>query len=187
MIWAKKIGSIILGSLLLLFQLSAAAQNYMAKNVKVGLFSSTPVEDIRAVNVKAVAVLVGKTREIVVQVPIKDFEFDRKLMQEHFNENYMESDKYPLAKFKGIIDQQIDFSKDGVYDVKVAGTLTVHGVDQPRSISGKVIVSGGSVQILTDFKVACADHRIKIPTLIITKVAEVIYIKLDGQLSVVKQ
>jgi len=186
MIWAKKINRILLGSLFMLVQLSASAQNYMAKSVKVRLFSSTPVEDIRAVNVNAAAVLVGKTREIVVQVPIKGFEFDRKLMQEHFNENYMESDKYPLAKFKGTIDQQIDFSKDGVYDVKVTGVLTVHGVDQARSIPGKVIVSAGAVQILTDFKVACADHRIKIPTLIITKVAEVINIKLDGQLSLVK-
>jgi hypothetical protein len=166
--------------------LTAAAQNYVAKNVKVNLFSSTPLEDIKAGNVKAVVVLVGKTREIVVQVPIKDFEFDRKLMQEHFNENYMESDKYPFAKFKGTIEQQIDFSEDGIYDVKVAGILTVHGVDQTRSIAGKVIISGRTVQILSDFKVACADHRIKIPTLIITKIAEVINIKLDGRLSLVK-
>jgi hypothetical protein len=166
--------------------LTAAAQNYVAKNVKVNLFSSTPLEDIKAGNVKAVVVLVGKTREIVVQVPIKDFEFDRKLMQEHFNENYMESDKYPFAKFKGTIEQQIDFSEDGVYDVKVAGILTVHGVDQTRSIAGKVIISGRTVQILSDFKVACADHRIKIPTLIITKIAEVINIKLDGRLNLVK-
>lgn len=186
MIWVKKIDRVLLGSMFMLFQLSAGAQNYMAKNVKVRLFSSTPVEDIRAVNVKGAAVLVGKTREIAVQVPIKDFEFDRKLMQEHFNENYMESDKYPLAKFKGTIEQPIDFSKDGVYEVKVTGILTVHGVDQPRSISGKVVVGGGMVQIFTDFKVACADHRIKIPTLIITKVAEIINIKLDGQLSPVK-
>ncbi len=184
--WAKKVNRILLGGLFVLVQLSASAQNYMGKNVKVRLFSSTPVEDIRAVNVKAVAVLVSKTREIAMQVPIRGFEFDRKLMQEHFNENYMESDKYPFAKFKGTIDQQIDFSRDGAYDVKVTGILSVHGVDKPRTIPGKVVVNGGSVQISADFQVACADHRIKIPTLIITKVAEVINIKLDGQLSLVK-
>lgn len=186
MIWARIINRILLGSLFLLVQLSADAQSYIGKNVKVRLFSSTPVEDIRAVNVKAAAVLVSGTREIVVQVPIKGFEFDRKLMQEHFNENYMESDKYPSAKFKGIIDQQIDFTKDGTYDVTVKGVLSVHGVDKPRSITGKLIINGGVLQIGTEFKVACEDHRIKIPTLIITKVAEVINIKVDGQLNILK-
>lgn len=183
MIWAKRIFSILLGVSLALLQLSVSAQSYVGKSVKLSLFSSTPVEDIKAVNVKGTAVLVGNTREIVVQAPIKGFEFDRKMMQEHFNENYMESDKYPMAKFKGTIDQVIDFTKDGEYNVTVNGTLTVHGVDKIRSIQGKVIVKDGAVQILTEFKVPCADHKIKIPTLIITKVAEIISIKVDGKLN----
>ncbi len=186
MIWVKITNRILLLSLFILFQLSVDAQNYMGKSIKVRLFSSTPVEDIRAVNLKAVAVLVSTTREIVVQVPIKGFEFDRKLMQEHFNENYMESDKYPVAKFKGIIDPQIDFKKDGIYNVSVKGILSVHGVDKARSMTGKLTINGGIMQIATEFNVACADHKIKIPTLIITKVAEVINIKVDGQLNLLK-
>lgn len=186
MIWAKIVSRILLGSLFILVQLSASAQNYSAKNVKVRLFSSTPIEDIRAVNVKAIAVLVSKTREIVVEVPIRSFEFDKKLMQEHFNENYMESDQYPTAKFKGIIDQQIDFTKDGTYNVSVTGKLTVHGVDQQRNISGKLLVNKGVLLISTAFKVACVDHKIKIPNLVITKVAEVININVDGQLNLLK-
>lgn len=183
MIWARIVNRILLGSLLLSVQLSAIAQSYMGKTVKVRLFSSTPVEDIRAVNVKAVAALIGKTREIVVHVPIKSFEFDKKLMQEHFNENYMESDKYPIAKFKGTIDQQIDFTKNGTYDVNVTGVLSVHGVDKPRSIVGKLVVNGNVLQIITAFKVACVDHKIKIPSLVITKIAEVINVNVDGQLN----
>lgn len=186
MTWEKKITSILLGSSFLLLQLNASGQNYGSKNVKLAMFSSTPVEDIRAVSVKGAAVLLAKTREIVVQVPVRTFEFDRKLMQEHFNENYMESDQYPLAKFKGIIDQVIDFTKDGVYPVTVNGTLSVHGVDKNRVIPGKVIIRNAEVQILTEFKVACADHNIKIPSLIITKVAEVINIKVDGMLNQIK-
>jgi hypothetical protein len=186
MTWVKKISSFLLGSSFMLLQLNANAQNYAGKSIKLAMFSSTPVEDIRAVSVNGTAVLLGKTREVVVQVAVKSFEFDRKLMQAHFNENYMESDKYPLAKFKGTIDQAIDFTKNGEYNVTVNGTLTVHGVDKVRSMPGKVIVKDGTVQILTEFKVPCADHKIKIPTLIITKVAEVISIKVDGKLNQIK-
>ena len=142
-------------------------------------------KDIRAASTSGTAAIVGRTREIVVQVPIKSLEFDRKLMQEHFNENYMESDKYPQAKFKGSIDQVIDFTKDGNYDVS-ATKFSVHGVDKTRTIPGKLSIKDGIVQIYTEFKVACADHKIKIPTLIVTKVAEVINIKVDGKLNPVK-
>lgn len=186
MTWVKQLNKIFLGSLLSLLQLNLSAQNYTGKNVKVRLFSSTPVEDIRAVNVKASAVIIGKTREILVQVPIRGFEFDKKLMQEHFNENYMESDKYPFAKFKGTIDPSVDFNKNGAYDVTVPGILSVHGVDKKRSIRGKLVVNGSTLQIFTEFRVSCADHQIEIPTLIITKVAEIINIKVDGQLNLVK-
>lgn len=170
----------------MLLQLNAVAQSYVGRNIKTAIFSSTPVEDIRAVSRSGTAAIVGRTKEIVVQVPIKSLEFDRKLMQEHFNENYMESDKYPQAKFKGKIDQNIDFSKDGHYNVSVTGVLSVHGVDKTRTIPGKLSIQDGIVQIFTEFKVACADHKIKIPTLIITKVAEVIDVKVDGKLNPVK-
>ena len=184
--WVKKRIDLLLGSVIVLLQLNAAAQSYVGRNIKTAIFSSTPVEDIRAVSRSGTAAIVGRTREIVVQVPIKSLGFDRKLMQEHFNENYMESDKYPQAKFKGTIDQQIDFSKDGSHNVSVTGLLSVHGVDKMRTIPGKLSIKDGIIQIFTEFKVACADHKIKIPTLIVTKVAEVISIKVDGKLNPVK-
>lgn len=186
MSWVRKIISPFVGTVCMLLQFHASGQNYMAKNVKLTIFSSTPVEDIRAASLKGSAVLVAGSREIVVQLPVKSLEFDRKLMQEHFNENYMESDKYPLARFKGTIAQTIDFSKNGEYNVTVNGTLSVHGVDKQRSIAGKVTVKDGTLQIQAEFKVACADHKIKIPTLIITKVAEVIEVKVDGKLNQIK-
>lgn len=184
--WAKIRIDLLLGSVIMLLQLNASAQSYVGRTIKTAIFSSTPVEDIRAVSRSGTAAIVGRTREIVVQVPIKSLEFDRKLMQMHFNENYMESDKYPQAKFKGTIDQPIDFSKDGIYNVSVTGVLSVHGVDKTRTIPGKVSIKDGIVQIFSEFKVACADHKIKIPTLIITKVAEVINVKVDGKLNPVK-
>lgn len=186
MIWVKNSIKFLFWSSLMLIQLSASAQSYVGRNVKTAIFSSTPIEDIRAVSVNGIAAIVSKTKEVVVQIPVKSLTFDRKLMQEHFNENYMESDKYPEAKFKGTIDQDIDFSKAGEYNVTVTGTLSIHGVDKVRTIPGKLTVGDGMLQIFTEFKVACVDHKIKIPKLVITKVAEVISVKVDGKLSLLK-
>lgn len=187
MISTKKIISLVLIVLFVMLYLCGSAQTYVSKNIRASIYSSTPLEDIEAVSNNASAVLITGTREVAVQVPVKSLEFDRKLMQEHFNENYMESDKYPFAKFKGTIAEQIDFSKDGEYDVTVNGVLSVHGVDQKRSIPGKISIKNGTVQISTAFKVACANHKIKIPTLVFTKIAEQISVKAEGKLNLLKQ
>lgn len=173
-------------SAFLLLQLGASAQSYVSKNVRLGIFSSTPLEDIRAVSDKGAGVIVGKTREVVVQLAVKTLDFDRKLMQEHFNENYIESDKYPMARFKGIIDPSVDFSKDGDYTATVTGTLSLHGVDKQRTISCKINVKSGVVSVDSQFKVACVDHNIEIPKLVFAKIAESISVKLAGKFNLVK-
>lgn len=160
-----------------------AQQNYGTKTGKISFFSSTPVEDIKAASNKATAVFVSKTNDLAFQVAIKSFQFEKGLMQEHFNENYMESDKFPLAKFKGKLNQNIDLSKNGEYDVTASGTLSVHGVDKPRTINGKIRVTDGKVQLLSSFNIACVDHNIKIPTIVVAKVAEVIAVKIDAILT----
>jgi hypothetical protein len=165
------------------FVMQANAQTYTGKNIKFNIFSSTPIEDIKAVSYTGVAVLTAQKQEITIQVAIKSLEFDKKLMQEHFNENYMESDKYPLAKFKGIIEPKIDWSKDGEYNVTAKGTLSVHGVDQARTINGKLTIKNKVASISTTFNVACAEHQIKIPSLMFTKIAEVIQVKVQGNLN----
>jgi polyisoprenoid-binding protein YceI len=173
--------------LLVLFCLTCAyaanAQVLVSKSIRVNIFSSTPVEDIKAASSVGTAVLVTQKQEIAAQVAIKSFEFDRKLMQEHFNENYMESDKYPYAKFKGIIEPAIDWTKDGEYNVTVKGILNAHGVDQAREIKGKIVVKNGTATINAGFDVACADHKIKIPSIVFTKVAEVIKLTIQGTLT----
>jgi len=160
-----------------------AQSNYSTRNGKISFFSSTPLEDIKAASNNGTAVLLSKTKDIAFQVPIKSFQFEKGLMQEHFNENYMESDKYPVAKFKGKLNQDIDLSKNGEYDVTSTGTLSLHGVDKPRTISGKLKVSDGKVQLISNFNVACVDHNIKIPTIVIAKVAEIIAVKVDAVLT----
>ncbi len=173
---------LLIGCCLILI-LPSRAQTFVGKNLKVNLFSSTPVEDIKAASTMGTAVLVISKQEIAVQIPIKSFVFDKKLMQEHFNENYMESDKYPLAKFKGILEPQLNWTKDGEYNVSAKGVLTVHGVDQARTINGKVTIKNGVITLNANFEVACAAHQIKIPSLVFTKIAEIIQLKVSGSLT----
>ena len=183
MIWTKNVIKIfIVLQIVAGFSLPTYAQNATSKIVKVRFFSSTPFEDIKAASDKGIAVLVTKTGDIAFQVPIKSFEFSRGLMQEHFNENYMESDKYPYAKFSGKLNQPVDLTKNGEYSVTAIGLLSMHGVSKQRSIPGKVKVSNGTVQLISSFDVACVDHKIKIPKLVMTKVAEVIKVDIDATL-----
>src|SRR5690606_25497663 len=110
-------------------------------------FSETPAENISAVNKKVQAILKPETNEIAVRMKMTEFVFPNKLMQEHFNENYMESSKYPVGSFSGKINQQIDYSKDGTYDVSAEGSFSVHGVIQNRKLTGTLQIRNGKITI----------------------------------------
>lgn len=186
MTYVNKTMKLLLVGLFITAQLQVMAQSYVSKNMRVALFSSTPLEDIRALSDQCSGVLLRESREVAFQVPIKSFKFDKKLMQQHFNENYMESDRYPMAKFKGLLDKELDFSKDGVYEVRATGILDVHGVGQRRTIQGRFTVLNGQVQLDAQFKVACVDHKIKVPKLVFTKIAEQIDIRISGKFNSLK-
>ncbi|OAQ41868.1 hypothetical protein A5893_01755 [Pedobacter psychrophilus] len=182
MVLLKKASKIylLIGIILSLSYSCFGQTNFTAKDMKVGIFSTTPLEDIKAQSVSGTSVLVPKTKQIVFQLPIKSLVFSRSLMQEHFNESYMESDKYPTATFKGNILENIDFTKDGVYDVSSKGILNIHGVAKERTIKGKMTIKNGKPSIYSSFDVACADHDIKIPSVVFKKIAEVITITVSG-------
>ena len=101
-------------------------------------------------------------------------------MQEHFNENYMESDKYPQATFKGKINEKPDVTKDGTYPVTAAGIFEVHGVKQTRTITGKITVKSGAISLSSEFMVACKDHQIEIPKLVFYNIAENIRVQVNA-------
>lgn len=172
----------LLQTLLLVMPLHLSAQMYTAKGIRTTLYSAAPLEDIRAVSVNGIAAFNSKNRELAVQIPVRSFEFDKKLMQEHFNENYMDSDKYPLVRFRGIVDPTIDFSKDGTHTVMLEGILTVHGIDKKRTLPARLSIREGNIQISTQFIVNCTDHGIKIPTLMFKKIAASVSITAEGQL-----
>lgn len=152
------------------------AQTYVAKGGTAHFFSTTPLEDIEATSKEATSVFNTQTGELIVSMPIKSFQFSKKLMQEHFNENYMESDKYPKADFKGkILDlKSFDLSKDGTYAVKVVGELSIHGVKKNRTIDASFTVKGGVVTAYSKFKVVLEDHKVERPQIVWEKIAEVV-------------
>lgn len=179
----KQILAILIAAFLLMLCISVKAQNFTSGNVKTSFFSSTPIEDIKAASSKTSAVLISKTGEFAFQIPMKSFDFEKKLMQEHFNENYIESDKYPSAGFKGTIDPNITWNKDGDYNVIAKGILTIHGISKPRTIAAKITIRNGLAIISSSFDVACVDHNIDIPTLVFTKIAKIISVKVNGTLN----
>jgi hypothetical protein len=140
-------------------------QKYMTKNGFIGFYSHTPMEDIKADNNQVVGVLDISTGEMVFQALIKSFHFDRALMEEHFNENYMESDKFPKSLFKGKITNlaSVDFSKTGTYDVTVEGDLTIRDVTNKISTKGTIEVVNGGINANSKFNIVPEDYKITIP------------------------
>ena len=159
---------------LLLSTTFASAQKYIAKTGHIWFFSHTPMEDIEAHNRQVVSILDATTGDIAFNMLIKSFEFKRALMQEHFNEEYMESDKLPKASFKGKIQDlsKVDFKKDGTYTVDIAGDMTLHGVTKPFSTSAKIDIKGGVISAKSNFQLVPKDWDIKIPSLVENKIAK---------------
>lgn len=164
---------------LLLLACNAGAQTKLfTKSAKISFFSKTPVENISAVNNKAVSIWNTNSGQIEFSVLIKGFEFERALMQEHFNENYMESDTYPKATFKGTVENSaaLVLTKDNTTTVKISGNLTIHGVTKAVSVSATITVKGGVVSAVTSFTVAAEDYKIKIPSVVADKISRQITI-----------
>jgi archaellin len=162
---------------LALMSINKGGQNiYACKNARITLYSSAPIEDIRAVSSTGISVYNSVSGELSFSVHVRSFQFDKSLMQEHFNSDYMESDKYPRATFKGKVQEQIDLNKDGVYPVKVSGELTVHGITQARTIQGTITVKNGMPGMISEFMVKCVDHHIDIPQIVFHHIAESIKI-----------
>jgi hypothetical protein len=165
----------------------AGQDMYVCKNAKVSIFSSAPIEDIKANSASGASVYNPGTGELDFSVPIRSFQFEKSLMQEHFNSDYMESDKFPRATFKGKIQETVDISHDGTYAVNATGDLSVHGVVQKRTIAGNLIVRNGIITMTAEFMVKCADHHIEIPHIVFHHIAESIQIDVSATYSVYKK
>jgi hypothetical protein len=152
--------------------LALNAQKYMTKNGFIGFYSHTPMEDIKAENNQVVGALDITTGEMVFQALIKSFHFDRALMEEHFNENYMESDKIPKSMFKGKITNlsSVDFTKNGTYEVTVEGDLTIHDITNKITTKGTIEVVTGGINANSKFNIVPEDYKITIPGVVREKI-----------------
>ena len=163
----------------LLLNLSAGAQNFITKNGKISFFSKTDVENIDAVNNQAVSVINSQTGSVAFSVLVNGFLFKKALMQEHFNENYLESAKYPKATFKGTIADisKVDFKKEGSYNVTVTGDLTIHNVTNKITVPAVILVKEKTISANTTFKVKLDDYKITVPKVVENNISKTIELK----------
>jgi len=163
------------------FTAASGQTKYIDRSGKASFFSSAPMEDIEAHNNEAVSILDIQTGEMVASMLMKSFNFRKALMQEHFNENYIESDKFPKATFKGKVTNldQFDISKNGKYELDVTGEINLHGVTQPVQVKAEAIVDNGGIQATAVFPLTVKDFNIKVPRLVINNIAEEVQVTIS--------
>jgi polyisoprenoid-binding protein YceI len=183
-------------TLLMVFQLSAqngaaksAATKFFTKTGKVYFSATSSIEKIEATTGKAVGIVDIAAGKVEAKVLVKSFHFEKALMEEHFNENYMESGKYPDAVFVGNITdaKSVNLAKDGAYTVKVNGKLTMHNVTKDVETTANLTVKGGAITMAkSDFSVKLSDYNIAIPTPVKDKIAKEAKISIDLALQPLK-
>lgn len=167
---------------LLFGSLNLSAQGkYFTRNGNVTFNSGTPLEKIEGINHKAASVMDAATGQLEFTVLVKAFEFDRALMEDHFNENYMESEKFPKASFKGTIinNKEIDYSKSGKHTAQVKGDLTIHGVTRPVSVTAALEIKDKKIAAKSAFEITIQDYNIEIPSLVKDKIDKQAKIAVD--------
>ena len=161
---------------------SFAQKIFFTRNGHIDFFSSAKLEDIKADNDKVTSIINTTTGEIEFSVLTIAFQFKKQLMQEHFNENYMETPKFPKSTFKGKIMNldKINFQADGTYPAEVTGDLTIHGVTKTITTTGTIVVKDGKFKAQSSFTVKPEDYGIKIPNLVRDNIARDIKVTIDN-------
>jgi polyisoprenoid-binding protein YceI len=154
------------------------SQKYTAEKAFISFFSDGAIEDIAAENTKTVSLFNASTGEVVFSIPIKEFEFDKSLMKEHFNEKYMDTEKFPKSTFQGKIS---GFQADGkgAQEVTASGKLSMHGVTQEVQIPGTLELVADKIVMKSKFIVKLADYKIEIPKLLWQNIAEQVEVKIE--------
>lgn len=163
----------------LLHSTTASCQLYSTRSGFVGFYSKTALEDIKAENNQAYAIIDPAKQNLAFQVLCKGFVFPKELMQEHFNENYIESDKYPKASFSGNYTGQVQLNKDGVYKVTVKGNLTLHNTTKAIETPATIEVKNGHLLGTAEFKVTPEEFNVSIPSLVRDKIDKEMTVKVN--------
>ncbi len=165
-----------------------AQEKFYTKSGKIIFSSRATLENIEAHNKTVTCVIDSKTGNMQFSVLMKAFEFEKALMQEHFNENYIESHKYPKAEFKGQIinNSDINYSKDGTYKANVKGKLTIHGETRDVETTGILVVKNGKVDADAEFNIELADYKVEIPKVVKDNISKTVRIIVDCNLDPLK-
>lgn len=180
--------NLLAGMIILIAAVSNAQDRYFTKTGNISFHSKADLENIDAYNRTVTCVLDTKTGAVQLSTLMKGFEFQKALMQEHFNEKYVESDRFPKGEFKGQItnNSSIDYTKDGSYPANVKGQLTIHGVTKDIETNGTVNIKNGKPQAVTSFNITLSDYNISIPALVKDKLSNSINIKVNCSLEPLK-
>ena len=173
--------SLSLLSVLLLTASFAFSQKYITKTGTISFISKASLENISAVNKQVNCAVDVTTGDMVFKVLMKSFEFEKALMQEHFNENYVESDKFPNASFSGKITnmKDINFNKAGTYNAIIEGNLTIHGVTKKVAESGTFEVKDGKITGKSKFNISLKEFNISIPNTVVNNISDKIEVAVD--------
>jgi hypothetical protein len=155
------------------------SQAYLTRTGFIGFYSKTPLEDIKAENNQVFAAIDPGKKQIAFSLLVKGFIFAKELMQEHFNENYAESDKYPKANFSGSYTGDVTPNKDGSYKVTIKGNLNFHNVTKAIEVPATIEVKNGHLLGIADFKLKPEDYNISIPSLVRDKIDKEISVKVN--------
>jgi len=151
---------------------SSYSQLYTTRNAFINFYSKAVVEDISADNNQVFSIIDADKKNIAFSLLMKSFIFQKQLMQDHFNENYVESDKYPKAVFNGAYTGDVMVDKDGVYKIMVKGNLTLHNVTRSIELPATLEVKNGKLSGLAEFKIKPADYNISIPSVVRDNIAK---------------
>lgn len=165
-----------------------AQDKYFTKSGRINFISKAALESIDGRHKSVTCVLDTKTGNLQFAVLMKGFEFEKALMQEHFNENYVESDKYPKGEFKGQVvnNADINYTKEGTYSVKVKGMLTMHGVTREVETAGNLVIKGDKLMASAEFSILLSDFNIEIPKVVKDNVSNTVKITVDCSLEPLK-
>ena len=158
---------------------TAMSQPMITRNGFIGFYSKTSLEDIKAENHQTYAIIDTTKKDLAFAVLLKGFIFPRQLMQEHFNENYAESDKFPKATFSGSYTSAGPANANGEMPVTVKGNLTLHGVTRPVETAATLSRKPGQLSGKTSFHVKPEDYNIAIPSLVRDKISKELQVKVD--------
>jgi len=163
----------------ILYIASSTAQVYTAKSGSATFFSAAPLENIDATSTSVQSILNTDAKTVAFIISIRSFQFKKDLMQEHFNEKYIESDKYPNATYSGKINEDLDLSKDGTYNVTSTGKLALHGQEKEITAPGTFTVKNGEATLQSEFPLLVKDFKIEIPQLLFQNISDTIDVKIN--------